>query len=337
MTTDRSGSNNSNLGLRFAYAPLQDDRGGGTTQGAATKGAVMPVAAVRGNASSGGGTGKRGGEGGGASASGPGAALSNPATADATVAAVEAARTGSNRTGSGDAGGWNASMQALCAMLRARRRDPTLAGLVFLALKACIVEWANACDAIGGAPNELQQQQQQREHLQQRGQQAIVARGRGWRGFSSGPGAFAETAAAAAAVAAGVGANPAATKPQPATMTVAGAGSNAASDHPNHQSAVAGSALSLVGVKGGQRDNKDSAELTSTPRGKMHLGIRESLKAGLVWAESVPLYKAPAPGVEGDRRGSAGDQAAAAVAAGGVSFSPAMAQAVERLCRCVYK
>lgn len=69
----------------------------------------------------------------------------------------------------------------------------------------------------------------------------------------------------------------------------------------------------------------------------MHLGIRESLKAGLVWAESVPLYKAPAGGMDGDRRGSAGDQATAAAATEETSFSPAMAQAVVRLCWCVRK
>eukprot|EP00752_Nemacystus_decipiens_P005218 g4737.t1 len=326
MPTDRSGGNNNNLILRFAYAPLQDNRSGGTTQGVPAKGATLPATAVGGNVSSGGGAGKRGGGagGGGGSASGSWGALSNPATADAAVAAVEAARIGISRAGSGDVGGWNASMQALCAMLRARRRDPTLAGLVFLALKACIIEWANACDAVGGAPSDLNQQQ-----LAQR-EQTIVARGRSWRGYSSSPGAFAETAAAAAA--AGIASNTGAANPHPATAGITGAGRNAASDHPNHQSDVVGSALSLVGVKGGQWENKEAAELTSTPRGKMHLGIRESLKAGLVWAESVPLYKAPATGMDGDRRGSAGDQAAAAVAAGEVSFSPAMAQAVERLC-----
>ncbi|CAM9668975.1 unnamed protein product [Ectocarpus sp. 4 AP-2014] len=346
------GNNSSRiLGLRFAYAPLQDNP---TTQGGAKSAATgAPVttssaaaAAAVGGDTSGSGTRRRGS----GPSNGPiGAGGTAAMTSSAARVAIEAGRGGSRgQAGNGDSGGWNASMQALCAMLRARRRDPNLAGLVFMALKACIIEWAHACDAIAGASSEQQRQQrEQQQQQQQREQQnsfgAMVARGRGWRGGStSGPGDGKETAAAP-------GTAPAA-KPQfsssprgeqlsetttidTAAAVAAAAGNNAAPDRSSHKGAAASAAITSIAAKGIRRDGKDTAELTVTPRGKMHLGIREVLKAGLVWAEAVPLFRAPEAGMNSNRRLANGEQAAAAAAAAGdVSFSPAMAQAVERLC-----
>ncbi|CAM9876303.1 unnamed protein product, partial [Ectocarpus sp. 12 AP-2014] len=345
------GNNNSrSLGLRFAYAPVQDNRSNGTTQGGTKSVATgAPVTTTSGAATaaaggdtSGPGTGRRGS----GPSNGPGGAGGSAAmAASAAPAAIESARGGSRgQAGTGDSGGWNASMQALCAMLRARRRDPNLAGLVFMALKACIVEWAHACDAIGGASSEQQRQQreqQQQQQRQQREQQnsfgAMVARGRGWRGGStSGPWGGKETAAAPGAAPAAKSQSSSSPRGEQLseTTTIAAAGNNASPDRSSHKGAAASAAITSIARI--RRDGRDTAELSVTPRGKMHLGIREVLKAGLVWAEAVPLFRAPEAGMNSNRRLASGEQAAAAAAAsvtGDVSFSPAMAQAVERLCR----
>lgn len=230
-------------------------------------------------------------------------------------------------------------MQALCAMLRARRRDPTLAGLVFLALKACITEWGYACDAMGGVPDEQRRHQQYQRELQQREEQqsfgAIVARGRGWNGPGSTLGGAVETKATTNVTAAATpppNSSASAYQALGANATVAGGAPSAGAATGQSE---ASAAFRFVGTQGAYRETRDASELMATPRGKMHLGIRESLKAGLVWAEAVPLFRIPAAGPEGCRRGTGAEQAAAAsnVGTGDVSFDPAMAQAVERLCR----
>lgn len=313
--------------LRFAYAPLQDTRPGATVETGlrGQSGNVMvattmtpstnvntKVAKSGGFADdgTGGGRGTRGGE--GLATSGvAGAAI--PATPATTAQAV------ASRSTIGDEGGWSASMQALCAMLRARRRDPALAGLVFLALTACITEWSHACDMAG----QLDQHQPSRS--------IIASRGGVWRGCSSG---VVETV------------------PFLRGNTVSSSALHRYQPSATVASAVAAAAAgglersSLHGTVGkifaGVNSNGSTESTKSPPRAKMHLGIREALKAGLVWAEAIPLYRCRA--MEDDRRGfgyggggeDAGVEGSQSPAAVEVSFNPAMAEAVERLCRYVF-
>lgn len=294
--------------LRFAYTPLQDARststletglrGQGPSAAAATvSAAVVAKSEHRGSASI--------------------------TTAAATTAAAMAV----GKRVAGDAGGWSSSMQALCAILRARRRDPTLAGLVFLALEACIEEWANACNPVGlpSAP--------------------LGGAGGARGGWGNDPGAPVGKAALVEVTAAA------------STLSLVA----------ERDSVLPASTLSaplrrdIVGTSEGAKKLSATAVASKV---KMHLGVRESLKAGLVWAEAVPLGRNRAAigagGVSGDRRPSslvdvgnngasvgvgvgvgcgAGELSTVTPADDGVataaetSFSVPMAEAVERLCR----
>lgn len=222
-------------------------------------------------------------------------------------------------------------MQALCAMLRARRRDPALAGLVFLALTACIDEWAQACDAhaTAGLPEQAEEKRCTAAPT------TATARGWGWRAC---PPAATDMVVVARETATLQSVPPRDKSPGTAAMFRRAP----ARFLPQHGGMLHGHLLGGGGAKG-----KDAGvEATATPRGKLCLGIRESIKAGLVWAEAVPLYRrrTTAEGLDGDERGpssiSGRDSAVGAVgehaeatSAADASCSPVMAEAVGRLCR----
>lgn len=328
MSTGGSGG----LDLRFAYTPLHDVRSGSAVatglrgQGGAKTAAVLastssssaPTAVGKACATTGDPADARRGTGAGAR----GAATS--------VDAVKSRP----RPPPGDAGGWSASMQALCAMLRARRRDPALAGLVFLALTACIGEWAQACDAhaTAGLP------EQNEEKRCAAAPTTATARGWGWRAC---PPAATDMVVVARETAMLQSVPPRDKPPGAAAMFRRAP----ARFLPQHGGMLHGHLHGGGGAKG-----KDAGvEATATPRGKLYLGIREAIKAGLVWAEAVPLYRCrtTAEGLDGDGRGSssiggrdgavgAAGEHAAAPSAADVSCSPVMAEAVGRLCRWVF-
>lgn len=217
-------------------------------------------------------------------------------------------------------------MQALCAMLRARRRDPALAGLVFLALTACIGEWAQACDAYTtGLPEKPEEKRC-----------TAPARGWGWRAC---PPAATDMAVVPRETASlqSVQSVPPRDKPPGAAAMFRRA---PARFLPHHGGMLDGHLLG-----GGAKGKDAGGEVTATPRGKLCLGIRESIKAGLVWAEAVPLYRCrTTEALDGDGRGSssiggrdtavgAAEEHAAASSAADMSCSPVMAEAVGRLCR----
>lgn len=250
-----------------------------------------------------------------------------------TVASADA--TTKSRPTPDDAGGWNASMQALCAMLRARRRDPALAGLVFLALTACIGEWAQACDA---NPTGLLPEQQPEEKRCAAAAAAAAAPARGW-GWRACPPAATDMVVVARETTATLKSVPPRDKPPGAAAMFRRAPARALPQY-------GGGMLHGHFLGGGAKGKDVGGEVTATPRGKLCLGIRESIKAGLVWAEAVPLYRCrAAEGLDGDGRGSsslggrgsavgAGEEhAAAASSAADVSCSAVMAEAVERLCK----
>lgn len=310
--------------LRFAYARLHDIRGGATLE-AGLRGQGSKASA---GVSVAGATGA-----GGVADNGPG--LTGKRDSGLGTAGGDGEHDG--RRCVGDEGSWNASMQALCAMLRARRRDPALVGLVFLALEACIGEWSHACDSGWTS------------------QQAVAktrARG-GWR-----PLQFTATVAGAA----GVGTGISATKKEggndsPSSLSNLGeeffmsssGGSTAGGVSPQgggvlEQRRLAQAAVVAHGrVCAGPREK--GASTTAEAREKMELGIRESLKASLVWAEAIPLGRSRAAASDGsDHRRSNGGGGGAIIYQGSqvtatetavpeVSLGPAMAEAVERLSR----
>lgn len=303
--------------LRFAYVPLHDTRGGATLEaglrGRRSKSSAGVPAASE---TSSGGAGRRNGGGG-------------PGEAATGIGSVGEGLIG-RRNNAGDAGSWNASMQALCAILRARRRDLELAGLVFLALESCVSEWAQACDV---------------------GSELTVpcGGGGGWRPLYLGPKAI--TTATSSASGKGAGGAAVSGGGAPCTVfsgatAVTASGLSTVSQHQRSHPPVA-----LAGAQGGRgvvgpREKEMMA--AAAARGKMQLGSRESLKAGLMWAEAVPLGRSrPAAVSDGaDQRdtapGSSGDGGPSSqlsqgttleVVGGEVAFSAAMADAVERLCR----
>lgn len=162
----------------------------------------------------------------------------------------------------GDSGSWSTSMQALCAMLRARRRDPSLAALIFLALEACISEWAQACDTM---PEQL------------------ATRSGGRRSFQS-------SSAAKSAI-----------RPTLTKGSENGQGwvvpSGPVEPESKGASALEGSLpLATIVARGrvftGRREKEISSVVSA--REKMALGAKESLKAGLMWAEAIPLGRSKA-------------------------------------------
>lgn len=332
VSTGSSSSGGGGVDLRFAYTPLHDVRSGSAVatglrgQGGAKTAAVLasasssaaPTAVGKACATAGDPADTRRGTGAGPRGS---------------VTSADAAKS-RPRPPPGDAGGWSASMQALCAMLRARRRDPALAGLVFLALTACIGEWAQACDAhtTAGLP---EQSEEKRSGATAPATATATARGWGWRAC---PPAATDMVVVARETATLQSVPPRDKPPGAAAMFRRAP----ARFLPQHGGMLHGHLLGGGGAKG-----KDAGgEATATPRGKLCLGIRESIKAGLVWAEAVPLYRCrtAAEGLDGDGRGSSsiggrdGAVGAAAEHAGASSAadmpcSPVMAEAVGRLCR----
>lgn len=321
------------VGLRFAYVPLHDIRGGATLEtglrGQGSKRSTGSTVVANGGISI-------------AQSSNPGAATGGgdaSASPASPTTSAEGAGVGFRST-PGDAGMWNASMQALCAMLRAKRRDVALTGLVFLALEACVCEWAQACN-IGP------------EKTNARG-------GRGdWRPVHLGP----PTAAAAAA--ATVGAAEEAEAAAAKGNTVSSPPSNAAQDSGTRLSSGA-KAVGLNIFPKSERSPPRSERLVqgqggrvgagprekeviaaATAKEKMKLGTREALKAGLVWAEAVPLGRPRPSGDGADRRGAGpGDRGglssasshvsqttAADTASTGLTFNSVVAESVSRLCR----
>lgn len=318
-------------GLQFAYAPLQNVRGGATLE-----------------------TGLRGQ--GSKSSTGSSVGTAGGTTVSHNVsprggAAAEGSSSGL-RGSPGDVGSWNASMQALCAMLRARRCDIALTGLIFLGLEACVREWAQACDA---------------------GSEQVGARGGGggWRpsylGTATTVAAIAGANAAATSSSISVKGNTASSpvslaaqdsvarlSPRVKEMGLSSVSKNERSPPRPKRSVVQGR---TVGAGPRQKEHIAAA----AARGKMQLGTREALKAGLVWAEAVPLGRSTLSTEGGDRRGTgpggSGSGSGGGSGGGGIGgaagpaslqasqtpppecttvdtpFSAPMAEAVMRLCR----
>ena len=242
-------------------------------------------------------------------------------------------------------------MQALCAMLRARRRDPALAGLVFLALTACISEWAQACNA-----TRLSEQSEAKRRGGAAATAAAAAPARGW-GWRACPPAAADMVVAARETAAATMLQSVPARDRPPGIATAAMFRRAPPRFLPHHGGMHGHLLGGGGAGGGGGGGgggkgKDAVDATVTPRGKLCLGIRESIKAGLVWAEAVPLYRSRTAGDGLDGRDGRGgwsstgaarhanaavgveeQQAALPSTAADVSCSPVMAEAVERLCR----
>lgn len=309
------------FGLRFAYLPLHDIRGGATLEtglrGHASKSLTGSTVAGTG------GTGLSHNMSPGAAGRGGVGAGAAPASA---ATSTEGAGAGF-RSSPGDAGNWNASMQALCAMLRARRRDIALAGLVFLALEACVSEWAQACDV---------------------GPEKTGARvgGAGWRPLHLGPAA---AAAAAAAKVSTASSPPSYAAQEYVTRLSSGAKAVALNfvSKPERSPPLSERPTQGQGGRVGAGPREKEVIAAAAARGKMQLGAREALKAGFVWAEAVPLGRSRPSADEADRRGAGpGDRGApssassqmsqatpAETATTGLTFNSAIAEAVSRLCR----
>lgn len=213
-----------------------------------------------------------------------------------------------------DVGNWSVSMQALVTMLRVRRQDPALAGLIFLALEACITEWVDTCD-------NTVEQQPQHEQDQDQGQK-----------LPSTPStkSVAERNLPEDSVQRGE-----------QTWEAAGLGGEGTND-PQHLPAIDAPTISCEGGI-----DITATEATVNAREKMHQEIRESLKAGLIWAEAVPLGTRRA--IEGGEGGSGASERCIYITNVGrhdiptemehaskladLSFSPVVAEGVERLCR----
>lgn len=207
-----------------------------------------------------------------------------------------------------DVGNWSASMQALITILRVRRQDPALAGLIFLALEACITEWVNACDNTAG------KQPQQEQEQGQKSPSTPSAKGVAERNL-----------------------------PEDSVQGEEQTGSRGeGTNDPHHLPAIDAPTISCEGGV-----DITATEASVTAREKMHQVIRESLKAGLVWAEAVPLGIRRT--IEGGESGSGASERCISMTSAGrhgipnemehaskladLSFSPVVAGGVERLCR----
>lgn len=273
--------------LQFAYAPLQNIRGGATLEtglrGQGSKSSTSSSVGTAGETTSTRNASPRRAAAAGRGVSGVGA-----------TAAGEGSSSGSGSS-PGDVGSWNASMQALCAMLRARRCDVVLTGLIFLGLEACVREWAQACDA---------------------GSEQVGARsgGGGWRPSYLGT---ATTAAAVAGASAGAPSPSMSVKGNTASSPVSLAtqdsvarlsprvndiGLNSVSKNERSPPRARRSVVQGRTAGAGPRQKEHIA--AAAARGKMQLGTREALKAGLVWAEAVPLGRSTVSTEGGDRRGA---------------------------------
>lgn len=307
-------------GLRFAYTPVHVEssgakpetglRGQGSGIVTATSAPKRPGGSISNEAAN-----KKRGFGAGGEGPEIVGVSSSMLTLTSVLAPPSRAPNGVSTCGSTayDVGNWGASMQALITVLRVRRQDPALAGLIFLALEACITEWVNACDKTAG-----KQPQQEQE---QKSPSTSSAKGRAERDLSAGS-----------------------LQRQEQTSEAAGSTGEGSNDPQHILVPDAPAILSERGV------DMTTTEAAVTARVKIHQEIRESLKAGLIWAEAVPLgIRRTIGGGEG---GSGGSERRISMTGAGrhdisaemehtsklsnLSFSPVVAGAVERLCRYTY-